>query len=375
MNNIVFLLSHIPNPRMLKRIKVLENKFSISVIYWDRCLSNKEDFEINKKHRIEKISVPAPMGKPLKRIIPWIKFLLKSIYLLKDTSPSILHVNNVDMLFIAVIYKKFFKDTVKIVYEIADLPKYCFVKKIRSIKNIFQILFQKFEGGLMKSISKIILTSPYFWDEYYSKHLNKDKYLFIPNVPYKSLFGNYSKVLNKKFTVGFIGSVRFSSQIKLLIDAVEQMDEDIQILIAGNGPEYEDVKEYASNKAFVEMFGPYNYEKEIVGLYEKIDCVYSIYDTKKENIKIALPNRLYESIVCGLPIIAAKDTALGKFIEEKEIGFAVGNSRSDLIERLSDLFWDSTLREKINERCNTIKDNYYFENIANQLLNEYIKLL
>lgn len=376
MKKIVILISHIPNPRILKRIKTLENNFKITLIYWDRGLANKETFEINSKHKVQKIEVKAPLGNPVKRIIPLIKYMFKAIGVLKCEKPNIIHAGNLDMLFIASLYKKIFNRNVKIVYEVGDLPKYTFVKKVKSLKDIVSKVIHRLEVRLTSNISIIILTSPYFWDEYYSKFIDNDKYLFIPNAPYKSLFDKYKKQHNDIFTIGFIGSVRYVKQLKMLIDAVDELNIDIKVFIAGGGPGYEEIVKYSKNKTFVEIYGPYNYEKEIVSLYEKIDCVYSVYDTDIQNVRIALPNRLYEAIVCSIPIIGAKGTVLGKFIEENQIGFTVNSSdKEELKEVLLTLANSKELVDLFVKNFDKIKDSYYYENNSERLLKEYIKII
>ena len=373
MKKVVFLLSHIPNPRMLKRIKAIESDFRITVLYWDRGQEIKETFEINPNHSVKKILLKAPMGQPIKRIIPWIRFFIKSFRILKKEIPAIIHVSNLDMLLIACFYKITRKKTANIIYEVADLPKHWTVNKIRSVRDFMMFMLKKIEMKSMSRVSKLILTSPYFWDVYYSKFTNEEKYMFMPNAPYRSIFKEYNKKSHDKFTVGFIGSVRFVEQLKMLIEAVEEIDEDIDIFIAGGGPSYHEIKKIAQNKKFVKLYGPYNYEKEIVELYENVDCVYSVYNTKTEGVKVALPNRLYEAIVCSLPIIASKNTVLGDFIEENDIGFVV-NDKSELKASLMELKNNKNTLKRIEENCNNIKENYYFENSSRYLLKEYLNL-
>lgn len=373
MKKIAMLIARIPNPRTLKRIKVLERFYDITLLYWDRGLDIKEEFEINKKNTVKQILVRAPQGKPLARIIPLMKFSCISLRILKFSRPNIIHAENLDMLFIASIYKFLFDRKTKIIYEVADLPKYTFVKRIRSPRSLIARFLQQVEKKLTSSISKLILTSPYYWDEYFSKFIDRDKYLFIPNAPSRNLFNKYKKKQNRNFTIGFIGSVRYVKQLKMLIDAVGEIDEDVKVFIAGSGPGYEDILEYSKGKDYIEMYGPYNYEKEIINLYEKVDCVYAVYDTKLNNVKIALPNRLYEAIVCEIPIIAAKGTKLGQFIEENKIGITVNdNDKEELKDALRSL-----TKEKLifyQQNCNRIKSNYYYEENSKKLLDVYKNL-
>lgn len=375
MKKVSILISHIPDPRILKRVKALENDFKISLIYWDRGQLEKESFEINPTHNVYKIYINAPQGKPIKRIIPLIKYFFKAIKLLRCEKPDVIHAGNLDMLFIAVVYKKIFNKCVRIVYEVADLPKYTFVSKISSFKSIIAKLIQYIEKKLTSKISILILTSPYFWDKYFSKFIDEAKYMFIPNTPSKELFGKYKKKYHDNFTIGFIGLVRYVEQLKMLIDAVDELDENIKIFIAGSGSGYKDILDYSRNKDSVEIYGPYNYEKDIVSLYERIDCVYSVYDTKLDNVKIALPNKLYEAIVCEIPIIGAKGTVLGEFIEKKQIGLTVDdNNKEELKEVLLKLSNSQKLINFYQENCRKIKSDYYDEENSQKLLYEY-KLL
>ncbi len=375
MENVVMIIPRIPNPRTLRRINVLEDGFNITLLYWDRCLSVQEGFYINRRNIVKAIEVRAPQGKPLKRIIPLSKFIKKSLSELKSNMPLILHVENLDMLFVAWMHKIVHNERVTIVYEVADLPKYAFLSRHKPFKNLVSRALQCIERQLIKHVSKIILTSPYFWYTYYSTFMDDSKYLFIPNAPYKKLFNTYRKQNNEVFTIGFIGSVRYVNQLKMLVDVVGYMEGQARVFIAGSGPGYEEINQYVMDKPWVEMYGPYNYEKEIVSLYQKVDCVYSVYDSKLDNVRIALPNRLYEAIVCELPIIAAKGTALGQFVEEENVGATVSSeSPDDLKELLASWVSNSKLIQEYTHNCSLIKDDYYYENNSHKLLDMYKKL-
>ncbi|NLM44774.1 MAG: glycosyltransferase family 4 protein [Clostridiales bacterium] len=375
LKKVTVLTSHIPDPRIQKRIEALEKEFNISLICWDRMQQTEQPFEASCCNNITKFNIRAPQGKPVQRIIPLMKYMLCAIKALIYEKPDIIHAGNLDMLFIASVYKYIFDKKVKIVYEVADLHKYAFVKRISSLRTLFAILLQKLEKRLTSGVSKLILTSPYFWEEYFSKFVTADKYLFIPNVPSKKIFGSYVRRVHNSFTIGFIGLIRYVDQLKMLIDAVGELDEDVKVFIAGSGPGYKDILDYVKGKDYVEMYGPYNYEKEIVNLYEKVDCVYAVYDTNLKNVRIALPNRLYEAIVCEIPIIAAKGTKLGQFIEENQIGVTVNDrSKEELKDVIINLINEKDMLLSYQQNCNKIKPNYYYEENSKKLLKVYKNL-
>ena len=74
------------------------------------------------------------------------------------------------------------------------------------------------------------------------------------------------------------------------------------------------------NYSNIRIYGEYNYEKDSK-LYSMTDVVYSVYNTNNYNVRLALPNKLYESIVCGNPIIVTSDTYLENYVKNLELGF------------------------------------------------------
>jgi len=374
LKKITILLSHLPNPRILKKVKALEEDFNINIIYWDRGHDIKESFYINPKNTVKAINIKSIRSRGIGKLWSLYRYKNRAMDELRKEDPHIIHALNMDMLFIARSYKKRYKSHVKLVYEVGDLPKYSFQKNIRSLKGIVYKALQYIERSLCRDISKLIVTSPYFWDEYFSKFLSKDKYIFVPNTPYKKDFENYRKKQAGDFTIGFIGSIRYKDQLKMLIDSVEDLDSGMKVFLAGSGPSYEEIYDYSRDKDFVEFYGPYNYDREIASLYGKVDCTYSVYDNQLENVKIALPNRLYESVVCQLPIIVAKDTKLSEFVLDEGIGISVSPyDREDLKAGLEVL----TKRDKIKsieENSRRIKDDYYYENNVEKLKNIYLGL-
>ena len=65
---------------------------------------------------------------------------------------------------------------------------------------------------------------------------------------HQRLFSNIPKKERPNFTIGFIGSVRYVEQLKMLIDAVEESGSNIHILIAGDGPGYDEIERYCRAK-------------------------------------------------------------------------------------------------------------------------------
>lgn len=365
---ICFLLSFTPNPRMNKRMKTLGEKNEVSLIYWRRTRTyiwgNVSDI-FNKSE----IYIPTNMGQPLKRIFPTFKFAKKALNKLKEHRPNCIYLSGIDMLAIATFYKNLFAKEIKIVYEVADLHGL----QVQPPKNVLMKLFQKalrsFERKLCKNVSLLVCTSQGFYESYYSDFIPRDKYLYMANAPEKKIFESYQKKSRGAFTVGFVGAVRFNEQIKLLVNAAKKCG--IEVVIAGSFLD-DDLQEYCINNGAV-CTGTYNYETDIVNLYEKLDCVFSVYPSKDENVKLALPNKLYESIICELPIIVAKGTYLSELVEKYQVGISVDSSDiNQYIEALTKLSSEPAYYQEFAENCKKIRDKCFVE-MYNLELNDRIK--
>lgn len=365
----VFLLTHSPDPRIKKRIesvkKLDQGNLDIVIIYWNRF---KQLFVDN--FDVKNIVINFKDSRNL--FMRFFKGLLASIVALRsliEVRPNLIYVDGADFLIPAFFYKWIFNKKTKIVLEIADIPGYYKYKGI--LKKFLELIINKF----VIRVDLIVFTSLFFLENYYKKLLDKnEKVLILENLPEKRIFENFKKNNHELFTIGFIGFLRYVKQLKLLCEACKDIP-DVRIFIAG-GPASEDFRELLDSCSKIEYFGAYNYERDILNLYSQIDVVYSVYDTDSPNVKIAIPNKLYEAIVCGLPIIVAKGTRLAEYVEKLGVGFSVSDKDpKELRDLILALKSDESIIRKIEERCNSIREKYYWENLETTFLDKINDLI
>ena len=333
---ISFLLSFIPNPRMERRIKLLKNKYKLSLIYWNRNFVAKKVIIENVKIHEVKVKADFNLKHLVKRLFNTFKFRSRALKLLKEIDPEIIYVQNIDMLSIAYKYQK--QKSVKIIYEIADISSLVIDKQKGIINKVFSFLLKARERKYLKKTNLLVITSPKYYEEYFYRLITIDKVFYMPNIPDTKVFKNFKRKQSPPFTIGFIGVIRYENEIKMLIDAAEKAK--VNVFIAGNSFT-DEIKRYSDGKDFVTYYGAYNYKEEISMLYSRIDCIYAVYDTKKKNVRLALPNRLYEAIYLELPIIVSKDTYLEEVVKRLNVGESVDpNDAGELYKALIKLKTD-----------------------------------
>lgn len=367
--DILFVISHVPNPRMNKRLQVAKEVGKTALVYWDRGTIKIWDILHSDIENIE-INITADYTNPLKRIIPTLKFGYRAIKQMIRLKPKCLYVANIDMLIISSLYAFIRKDKPKIIYEIADLNKLIADGQNTTLKKIVRMLLVYLEKYLCNRINTLVVTSEKFFENYYSMFVPESKLLFFPNIPNLDAFVNYSRKKTGKFTIGFIGAIRYKNQMKMLIEVAEKCN--INILFAGAGLDNE-IQQVSDGKSFIKYIGKYNYEKEIASLYGQVDAIYSVYDAELNNVKMALPNKLYESIHCGLPIIVSKDTYLAEIVQSKGVGVAVSHKNAlELEQVLSRMANDKEYYNTFAKACYDIKDEIDIE-FYNEKLMKRIK--
>lgn len=348
MKKIVFLLSYIPAPLTWKRIYVLREKWDVGYVCWNKNSGLYQDK--NEKNGYV-IHIPASPTEPTKRVRETCIFAMRALRQLKKLKPDCIYTGNLDMLLIAWIYSLFYK--CRIIYEIADVHNLLMEKQSKLPFKVLQGGMYHLEKFCSKKVDLLVLTSEKFYDCYYSRMIPRDRVFIFHNVPSPEAFRHYKKVMHSRFTVGFIGVIRFVPQLKMLVDAAGKTS--VSVMFAGGGldsREEQEIKDYCKGKEYVHFRGPYHYDEEISGLYQMCDCIYSVYDTSLKDIRVALPNKLYESVLCEVPIIVAKGTYLERIVKKWNVGVSVSaTDGSELAEALKRLKTDCDFYNSLVQSC------------------------
>lgn len=356
METICFILSFKPNPRMKRRIDVYKDSYDVNVIFQEGKSSYYGDIlpdvGIVQIKKIEK-------NGGVFRLINLMYFTVCVMKKLCSMDPKILYVQNLDMLFVACLYKMILSSQAHIIYEIADLHPLIIDPAVGIIKKIVKNVLINSEKFLSKRIDLLVVTSEAFYEEYYKKFVPKGKLLYMPNMPDLKWFKRYTRKNEGPFTVGFIGMIRFKEQMKMLIEAADGLD--IRVIFAGSESDEDNgisIKALAENNSQITYYGPYNYEENIAELYGKLDAVYAVYDTRQMDIRLALPNKLYESIYCEIPIIVADKTFLAEAVRRIGNGIVVFDNDATVLRlMLIKMRDDSSLYQDMVIACRNYKEN------------------
>lgn len=154
------------------------------------------------------------------------------------------------------------------------------------------------------------------------------------------------------FNVVFLGVIRYFDILKNLIDAMKYCD-GMNCILYGDGPDFEKVKKYSHGLNNIFIKGRYE-NNQLSDIYAEADVVWAVYPDKDYNVRFAISNKFHESINFVKPCIFARNTELGKYVMEKEIGFTVNpysslQIKETLINAKEDIQYLTKVRENLIE--------------------------
>ncbi|SHG75049.1 Glycosyltransferase involved in cell wall bisynthesis [Marinomonas polaris DSM 16579] len=288
--NSILLCDHYLDPRLVRRKKWLDGFFGSCDVYVD-------------KTRGEHFKNDGMMEKDINEIK--IKHILKS---------DLIYISGVRVLISHFTYFLIARLLNKnMVYEIPDLP----LRSKSKVKNYIISFIFKFLVFLL--FKRVVITSSAF----VHKLPKKIDFYECENLP--SEVDSYNKVKSKKLkTIAFVGVLRYLKQMEFLIKYASMRQVCVDFY-GGPDDAIEELKKYNDGlniHAPIRFFGKFK-SSDIKFIYDDIAFVYSVYDVEQENVRLALPNKLYESILFKTPIIVSKKTHLSNMVEKEKCGFSV----------------------------------------------------
>ncbi|MDQ6477578.1 hypothetical protein [Dyadobacter sp. LHD-138] len=223
------------------------------------------------------------------------------------------YVYGFDLLLTTVIYKTFSRQKIRIIYEIPDIRELFFAE------NIAGKLIRKIEQIIIPHIDQLVVTSPEFVSEYFTKHrkICVKHYLVIENkvhsgqLPEDTFVNTPMNCFNRKIRIGYFGVLRCKNSLNCLISLAEK--NQFEIILRGIFmPDTSPFEEKIKNSRNIFYYGPYQVPEHLRMIYNKVDIVWGAYPFSKNetgNHLWARTNRFYESLFFKKPIILQKGTA------------------------------------------------------------------
>jgi len=318
--NILFFISHQPNPRFIKQINYLAQNNTVTLLCFKRTTLADLNQSIATNVVIHDLGELPNAAQLVKRIGVYLKTIKKLKQFIKSTKFEVLLINNIDVLLLYVASTIFKKNKAKIAIEISDLRGFVFKQNASSklMRSVEKRLYKK-------NIDKLIVTSKKYYDYHFSNFYDKEVFVLENKLLSKEIRENKISEIkkNKKTIIGVVGLLLRKDEYVKLFETYKNSN-TVEIHIHGKGAYQNIVEEYALKYENITYFGPYNAFTDAEKIYKSLDIIYLVYDVDQVSLnnKLALPNKLYECMYYKIPLICSKET----YLEEIVMGLGIGTS-------------------------------------------------
>ncbi len=229
----------------------------------------------------------------------------------------------------------------KLVYEPHELET-----ETQGSKGIKKKVFKLIESILIRHANVVITVSDSI-ARWYEKKYSLKKVYSIKNIP---RIDNYalrgSRILKDKFKINngdtlyiYQGGLFEHRGIRILLDVFSKMPLDRHIVFMGFGQLEQLIKEHELNFSNIH-FQPAVEPRDIPAYTSSADVGIALIENICLNHYYALPNKIFEYLLSGLPIIVSDFPDMGKFIDKYDCGWKIPVSEKVLTELLMSISKD-----------------------------------
>lgn len=354
--------------RTEKYIKYYQlNNFHYKIIGWDRLgdgLLYENAIFFQQRSLFNQGGIKAVYHR-----LKWMWFVIKT--LIKNRNDlTVIHACDLDAAFPSAVFKFLFSDNVKLVFDVFDWFTDTLHRQNKLILFCFRVM-ERF--SIYKSDEVIICENERIHQIPYK--LNK-KELVLPNIPYFSeinfLFNDEKYFFeNNKIVFSYVGGLVCERFLEELLIITEQGL--VNLLIAGYGDcNLEKKCEQLSVLPNVKFFGKVDYKTGLNIMFNS-DVIYAMYCKSNPNHIYAAPNKFYEAMMLGKPILSTKGISIERKILENDIGYVIDESINELIDQVFSMTREDLVAkgEKAHFIWNTKFSNYtsfFLENSYREII-------
>jgi glycosyltransferase involved in cell wall biosynthesis len=368
-NRVLFLRSNPidPDPRVEKSATSLAKAgYCVTILGWDRYGKSAETTTFGDV-KVVRLRIEAEFGSGIRNfpaLLRWQWGLMRWLIHHRHEFDSI-HACDFDTIIPALIAKLLWKKPV--LYDIFDF----YADHLRSTPQWIKGIIRNLDKICIRWADGVILVDDARWEQI--DGANPKRSAVIYNTPKDDLLDasqNCGSQL-RTFSLVYIGLIQVERGILEIFDVLERHPEWF-LDIAGFGGDEETIQKRASECENVHWHGRVPYETALQ-LSAKADVLFATYDPAIPNHRYASPNKVFEAMMLGKPIIVARDTNIDGIIEKFECGLVVEfGDLKELENALLSLEKDSELRVRLGKNARrAYESTYNWTKMESRLLKLY----
>lgn len=361
-----------PDPRVEKEVNSLMGAgYGVEILAWDRGGKYRTSDSYLRleagKAKIHRLGIPAEFDGGIKNnLIPLIKFQYGIYSWLSQYRHTydIIHACDFDTAFIASHAAGRFKK--RLVYDIFDYYVDAF-----NVPGFLKNTIEKRDHRIINAADGVIICTNKRKEQI--KGTTPRRLVVIKNVPAGPEDLKEIKKLaldGAKIKIAYVGVLIEGRFIREIAEVV--MDNPAyEFHVGGFGKLESYLKEMSGKYNNIYFYGRLSY-KETLRLEYSCDLVAAIYDPAVPNHYYAAPNKFYEALMLGKPLIMARNTGMSEVVREEGIGVVIDFDKSSFSQALALLAEKKGDWQAMGVKMKKIyKDRYSWDKMEERLLDFY----
>lgn len=326
MNNLHISLTNFTNEsRVLKEVKTISSLPYVQNIYIAALHGNalETDEVIAEKITLKRLVIHSRnLGKnPLFQLVKYVEFISKVVLYSREKNISLVNVHSLALLPLGYLIKLIFR--AKLVYDAHELET-----EVEGLKGIKKLLSRLVESILIKKSDQIFVVSENIADWYQEKYeitrptvlLNAPK---IQKIKKNEYFKNKFNLRDGQIIVLYQGLLGAGRGVDLLLQAfMNRADDKVVIVFMGYG-DLEETVQYQAQKHNTIFFHPAVSPEGLLNITASADFGVSLIENSCLSYYYCMPNKLFEYLMAGLPVIVSNLKEMSEFVEKYQIGWVV----------------------------------------------------
>lgn len=166
------------------------------------------------------------------------------------------------------------------------------------------------------------------------------------------------------------------SNRRLVSEILEEYENnpELKLSFAGYGPYAQKAEHLAEKYDNFVFWGPIPYSK-VLSLEARSRVLSAIYEPTIRNHRLCAPNKFYEALALGKPIIVCEGTGIDRIVQENNIGYVINYDVGQFYKAMHKLLSDPALRSQMGARSRKLyEEKYSWVQMKKILLDMYSEL-
>jgi glycosyltransferase involved in cell wall biosynthesis len=269
----------------------------------------------------------------------FIKILIKG-YRFK---PTIIHVNDWYVLLIAYLIKG--PSKIKIIYDAHELES-----ETNGITNDMRRLVNFIENFCWKKIDYFITVSPSILEWYKNRYQIKNAEIVLNSpqlgnsieYPKSRYFRDKFAITNDKKIFLYLGNLERGRGIHEILEVFSTINQNYVVVFMGTGSLEKEISNYSQKYQNIFVHEPVTHS-QVTEVASSADFGICLIENVSLSNFYCLPNKLFENIFAGLPVITSNFPDMSSIVAKYSVGIcAENNSESlrDAVVRMPEVYFD-----------------------------------